>query len=186
MAPEFGFFRRVALAFSAFFKVLFDVRFAGAVAGLSSGARPELPPAAPPVAPPPGEPPEVAERRGALRLLGLLQREGRLVDFVSEDVAGFGDADVGIAARVVHEGCRKALRECLTLEAIHAEAEGATIVLQRGFDANTVRLTGNVVGDPPFRGSLRHHGWRAVRVDLPRASGALDPAIVAPAEVELP
>ena len=42
-----------------------------------------------------------------LMLLSALQREGRFVDFIRQDVAGFSDEDIGAAARVVHGGCRK-------------------------------------------------------------------------------
>jgi hypothetical protein len=57
--------------------------------------------------------------------------------------------------------------------------------LPAGFDAQRVRLTGNVTGQPPFRGTLKHHGWIATAVRMPAITEALDPRVVAPAEVEL-
>jgi hypothetical protein len=121
---------------------------------------------------------------GALRLLALLQQEGRLVDFLEEDIAPYDDAQVGAAVRAIHAGCRKALHERMQIERIFAEEDGATVDVTKDFDATAVRLTGNVHGDPPFRGTLQHGGWRASGVALPRTAG-VDAAILAPAEVEI-
>ncbi|WP_404301489.1 DUF2760 domain-containing protein [Alicycliphilus denitrificans] len=128
---------------------------------------------------------EVATDTAALQLLGLLQREARFVDFIQEDVAPYADAEIGAAARVVHEGCRKVLREHFTLAPVRAEAEGARITLQAGFDASAIRLTGNVVGQAPFTGSLSHRGWQVSDVRLPQLTDAKAAAIIAQAEVEL-
>lgn len=121
----------------------------------------------------------------ALQLLSLLQKDARLLDFVAEDITAFDDADVGVAARLVHEGCRKVLRGHFQLEPVRTETEGMRITLAPGFDAQAVRLTGNVVGQPPFQGTLVHKGWRAASVDLPQLASGHDPRILAPAEVEL-
>ena len=128
---------------------------------------------------------EVPTATAALQLLGLLQREARFVDFVQEDVAGYQDAEIGAAARVVHEGCRKALREHVTLEPVRPEAEGSRVILPPGFDAASVRVSGNVVGQPPFTGTLAHRGWRAAAVRLPQLTDEKAAAIIAQAEVEL-
>lgn len=130
------------------------------------------------------EPPERAHASG-LMVLGLLQREGRLVDFLQEDVAAHSDADIGAAARVVHAGCRKALAQYVTLEAALPGAEGEAVTLPSGYDVQRVQITGNVSGQPPFRGTLRHHGWVAAEVRLPTLSKAIDARVIAPAEVEL-
>jgi hypothetical protein len=121
----------------------------------------------------------------ALQLLGLLQRDGRFIDFIQEDIGTFSDADIGAAARVVHEGCRKVMREHFTLDPVRSEAEGARVTLEQGFDAASVRLTGNVVGDPPFRGTLTHKGWIATETRLPKLAVGHAVNILAPAEVEL-
>lgn len=128
---------------------------------------------------------EVSTDTAALQLLGLLQREARFVDFLQEDVAPYTDAEIGAAARVVHEGCRKVLREHFTLAPVRPEAEGARITLQAGFDAAAVRLSGNVVGQAPFTGQLTHRGWQASDVRLPQLTDARAAAIIAQAEVEL-
>jgi len=122
---------------------------------------------------------------GALHLLAILQREGRFVDFISEEVAPFTDAEIGAAARVVHEGCRKALFTSFTFEPVRKESEGAPITVERGFDATSLRVTGNVTGEPPFSGKLAHAGWRVVEVRLPSRAASDDGRVVAPAEVEL-
>ncbi|GGH62648.1 hypothetical protein GCM10010975_27600 [Comamonas phosphati] len=128
---------------------------------------------------------EVAIDTAALQLLGLLQREARFVDFIQEEVAPYTDAEIGAAARVVHEGCRKVLREHFAIQPVRSEAEGARITLQAGFDAAAVRLSGHVVGQAPFTGTLSHRGWRVTEVRLPQLTDTRAANIIAQAEVEL-
>jgi hypothetical protein len=120
-----------------------------------------------------------------LTLLAALQREGRLVDFLQQDAAGYSDEDIGAAARVVHDGCRRALRQFLDLAPAAEGSEGSPMTVPAGFDPERIRLTGNVSGTAPFRGTLKHRGWIAVNVRIPTLSEALDPRVIAPAEVEL-
>lgn len=122
----------------------------------------------------------------ALRLLALLQQEGRLVDFLEEDIDGYSDAQVGAAVRSIHAGCRKALSDRIELQRIFSAEDGSEVVVEAGFDPATIRLTGNVTGSPPFRGTLQHAGWRAAKVALPQSPGDTDATIIAPAEVEIP
>jgi hypothetical protein len=121
----------------------------------------------------------------ALQLLSLLQREGRLVDFLQQDIAAFSDSDVGVAARVVHDGCRRALGAHAAIEPVLREDEGSRVQLEAGFDADEVKLVGDVRGQPPYTGVLRHRGWRASRLELPQIVGGHDARVLAPAEVEL-
>jgi hypothetical protein len=121
----------------------------------------------------------------ALQLLGLMQKEARFIDFIKEDIATYSDADIGVAARVVHEGCNKAINEHFTLAPIRSEQEGGKITLQQGFDASTVRLTGNIVGSAPFTGTLIHKGWQVTNVRLPKLTQGHNAKILAAAEVEL-
>jgi 23S rRNA G2445 N2-methylase RlmL len=100
-------------------------------------------------------------------------------------VSGFADAQIGAAARVVHDGCRKAIREHFPLEPVRAEEEGSKVRIEKGFDAHAVRLTGNVTGEAPFTGTLAHRGWRVKEVKLPRMTEGHDATVVAPAEVEV-
>ena len=101
------------------------------------------------------------------------------------EVAGFSDEDIGAAARVVHSGCRKAFGQFFMIAPAAQGNEGGPITVPSGFDAQRIRLTGNVSGQPPFKGTLKHHGWIAAEVRMPSISEALDPRIIAPAEVEL-
>ncbi len=121
----------------------------------------------------------------ALQLLGLLQKEARFIDFIKEDIATYSDADIGVAARVVHEGCNKAISEHFTLAPVRSEQEGGKITLQQGFDASSVRLTGNIVGSPPFTGTLIHKGWQVTNIRLPKLTQGHNAKILAAAEVEL-
>jgi hypothetical protein len=121
----------------------------------------------------------------ALQLLALLQQEGRLVDFLEEDLSTYADEQIGAAVRPIHEGCRAVLRDRLVLAPILPGVEGATVTVARGFDPAAVRITGNVRGEPPYRGLLRHPGWRSAGLKLPVPTGDQDPSILAPAEVEV-
>lgn len=192
--PSFG--TRIALAISAFFRTLGNAEYAARIQRLDEpmAAPTAAPTPAPTAAPTPAPTPaptaapvilREATPDAALQLLSLLQREARLIDFTQENLAGYADADIGAAARVVHEGCAKVLREHFTIEPVRAEAEGSRVTLEAGFDAASVRLTGNVVGQAPFKGSLSHRGWRATSVRLPKLAEAHDAKVLAPAEVEL-
>lgn len=121
----------------------------------------------------------------ALQVLGLLQKEARFIDFVKEDITAYSDADIGAAARVVHEGCNKAINEHFSLAPIRTEQEGSNITVPVGFDAAAIRLTGNIVGAAPFNGTLVHKGWQATEVRLPKLTQGHNPNIVAAAEIEL-
>jgi hypothetical protein len=188
------FFTRLWFAWLCFFKVLFDGRFAARVWGLSGPAKalaqdasggPALA-AAPAPAPTPASAPTTADGpTSALQLLALLQREGRLVDFLQQDIASFPDSEIGAAARVVHDGCRKALKAHAEIAPLRAEDEGQRVRLEAGFQADEVKLVGDVRGEPPYAGVLRHRGWRARKLELPRIVGDHDPRVLAPAEVEL-
>ena len=122
----------------------------------------------------------------AVQLLALLQRDGRLVDFFSEDIAPYQDAQIGAAVRELHANCRKALAQYVTLEPIIVGEEDRSVTVDEGFDPASVRLVGNVTGRPPLRGLLRHRGWRVTEVNLPSLSPQrAGRAVVAPAEVEI-
>lgn len=187
-----SFLRRIPLAISAFFNILFNGEFAGRFQDFLQYGAQVAPPqpvliAAPvPVAPAPVAPIlQLAPTTSAMQLLALFQRDARLVDFTQENLSAYADADIGAAARLVHEGCRKVLAEHFTIEPIRAEQEGNRITLQAGFDAGAIRLTGNVVGKPPFNGTLSHRGWRTTDVRLPKLTESHDVSVLAPAEVEL-
>lgn len=184
--PTPSFFKRVSLAFGSFFSTLSNPGYAARVQDLRTHGDVDAAPA--PVATPepaPVAPLKEASPDAALQLLALLQRDARLIDFTQESLSGYSDADIGAASRVVHEGCAKVLREHFTLEPVRLEAEGSRLTLAQGFDARAIRLTGNVVGQAPFAGTLSHRGWRATDVRLPQLTDQHDAAVLAQAEVEL-
>ena len=121
----------------------------------------------------------------AMQFLSLLQKEARFIDFIKEDVTAYSDTDIGAAARVVHEGCVKAVKEHFSLKQIRQEQEGSKITLQEGFDPSRVRLTGNIVGKAPFTGTLIHRGWEVTDIRLPKLTKDHNVNIIASAEVEL-
>jgi Domain of unknown function (DUF2760) len=129
---------------------------------------------------------KIRQQRLFLHLLTVLQRQGRLVDFLSEDLDAYEDEQIGAAVRGIHENCRKVISKSLALEAVIDGGEGEEITVEKGFDPGAIKLTGNVTGDPPFKGILRHKGWRTKKLELPVLSDAQDAAIIAPAEVEIP
>jgi hypothetical protein len=182
---------RIYLAFLCFFRILFGRPLPAEVIALpprelEEQEPPKLPPAPAPAAPKPAPAPKKVDvSPGALQLLALLQREGRLVDFLSEDIDGYADADIGAAVRDIHKGCKKVLAEHLAVEPVLDAGENEAVTVDTGFDPARIRLVGNVSGAPPFKGTLRHHGWRAAKVSLPVLSDGHDVSIVAPAEVEL-
>lgn len=193
--PELPFFTRLWFAWACFFKVLFDGAFAKRAFDVQAPppplpeppkAHPKQPgPPAESKAPEQPEEPVFPRETAALQLLSLLQREGRLVDFLEQDIDSFPDADIGAAVRVVHQGCRKAVRAHMKLLPVRGEAEESAVVLEKGFDTNTIKLTGNIKGAAPYRGILRHRGWKATGIVLPTPVQGHDMSIIAPAEVEL-
>ena len=205
---EPGFGARIGLAFGAFFKILFDGAFAARVLSAQSAdpaalgriehdtdtaphavedvSVPDTVPVAPIEAPHTEPMPDPhQETRKAMQFLGALQREGRFIDFLMEDLNAAADADIGAAARVVHGGCKKVLDEYLTIEPVWTGEEGSRVVLEEGFDPQRVNLTGNVSGEPPFNGTLAHPGWRASDSNLPQLADSVDASILMPAEIEL-
>jgi hypothetical protein len=148
-----------------------DAKFAEKINALAGPEKPAAPPK------PSGEP---------LRLLALLQREGRLLDFLLEDVQAYSNDQIGAAVRDIHRNCQKAIKDHLTLEPVVAKEEGANVEIAAGFDPSAIRLTGNLTGQPPFRGTLQHHGWRVKELKLAKPPEGQDEFVVHPAEVELP
>lgn len=197
---------RLFLAFACFFRILFGKKLPPeAVKFLPDDARPALPEPRTAEKPPkekvvekvvekivekPVEAkPKIAtsqhHRDGALALLALLQREGRLVDFLREPLDGFSDADIGAAARDVHRGCKKVLEQHLAMEPVMPGEEETKVSVPKGFDPAEIRLVGEAKGDPPFKGTLRHHGWRVTEAKLPTLAEGIDRTVIAPAEVEI-
>lgn len=120
-----------------------------------------------------------------LRLLALLQRSGRLVDFLQEDISTFKDAQVGAAVRKIHADCRAALDDMVAIKPLFKEKEGDKVTLEAGYDPSEVRVVGNVKGAPPFEGLLRHKGWKAHKLSLPKQTAEVKRDVICPAEIEI-
>jgi hypothetical protein len=176
---------RISLAFRAFFALLFhgvmsdellrDLRLRPAIAEPAPAPKSAAPAPAAPVA---------RASDGALQIVAILQRDSRLVDFLKEDIAAYGDDQIGAAVRELHDQCRDALERYIKLEPVIDGVEG-TYAKAPSKDPNVVKFIGNVPAKPPEGGTLRHKGWRAAKVDLPTLGAKQDATIVAPAELEI-
>jgi len=135
-------------------------------------------------APPPPPTPVAKTSDGALQILGILQRDSRLVDFLMEDIASYSDDQIGAAVRELHDQCRDSIARYVTLQPVIDGVEG-TFAKAPSNDPNVVKFVGNVPAKPPSGGTLRHKGWRAAKVDLPTLAAKQDATIIAPAEIEI-
>jgi hypothetical protein len=185
---------RFVLAWVCFFRILFGKKLPTEAARfLPEGEPPKQLPEKvieKPVEKP--QPPKVSvaqhHKEGALALLALLQREGRFIDFVRDPGmldASTTDADIGAAVRAVHRGCLKVIEQYLSLEPVMPQDEEAKVSVPKGFDPSEIRLIGEAKGEAPFKGTLRHKGWRVVEAKLPTLAEGVDRMVIAPAEVEL-
>ncbi len=175
---------RILLAFRCFFNMLFQGALSSETLDklhLSHRQAPARPAAAAQAAP---AAPALRTSDGALQLLGILQRDSRLVDFLMEDISAYADDQVGAAVRELHDQCRDSVARYVSLAPVIDGVEG-TFVQAPSKDPNVVKFVGNVPAKPPSGGTLRHKGWRASKVDLPTIAGKQDPAVIAPAEIEV-
>jgi hypothetical protein len=180
---------RIWIAFRAFFAALFNGVTASRIKqALDQAAAPIPLPAAPP-------PPSMEKatlvipkpvQNDAVTLLATLQREARFVDFLKEDLSGYSDEQVGAAVREIQRDSSAVIERLFAVRAVLEDQEGDTVDIPAGFDAARYRLTGRLTGEAPYRGTLRHHGWKVTRCELPAFTGAASAAsMIIPAEVEL-
>jgi hypothetical protein len=181
---------RIAVACRAFFAALFNAAIAQELAevlagsGASAAASKQQAVTAPKSEPMPQ--PAAPSRSEAITLLSALQREARFVDFVQESLEGATDEQVGAVVRDVHRECAAVLKRMFAMQPLLNDEEDAAVEVPAGFDSARFRLVGNVEGEPPYQGSLTHHGWVATKCDLPSWSGDRESALViAPANIEL-
>jgi len=175
-----GLSSRLSFAFRCFFSLLFQGVIPPDILQALGVSKPSTPPKVAADVPNP----ESLDR--AVQLLSLLQRDGRLVDFLAEDVSPYPDGQLGAAVRSIHTSCRQVLDRYIKLEPVLASEEDQPVTVPVGFDPAAIKLVGNVTGEPPIRGMLRHRGWRVTEVNLPSLPQGAGRAIVAPAEVEVP
>jgi hypothetical protein len=178
----------VLIAALALVLALFVLWFS--LAGGKSRAEPVLsaPPATStplPVSIPPPAPATQQAESEIVAFFGLLQEKGRLVDFLMEDVTSYEDAEVGAAARVIHQGCRQVLQEYFQISPISEAQEGSQVTVPAGYSPDQYRLVGKLAGEPPFTGTLLHKGWKTDFVKLPRVVKMDRLPAIAPAEIEL-
>jgi hypothetical protein len=185
-----GFSARLSFAFRCFFSLLFQGKVPQEILQALSSSTAEAPLRAAATAP------AAAEKSGAdasdsgeldraVQMLALLQRDGRLVDFLEEDVSSYPDGQLGAAVRSIHSSCRQVLERYIKLEPVLSSEEDYPVTVPVGFDPAAIKLIGSVTGQPPIRGLLRHRGWRVSQVTLPSLPQGSGRAIVAPAEVEV-
>jgi hypothetical protein len=173
---------RILLAFRSFFALLFQGTLPDDVVRALHLSR-STPAPAKAAAPVPAPVVRVSSD-GALQMLAILQRDSRLIDFLMEDVTSYADEQIGAAVRELHDQCRDSMARYVTLQPVIDGVEG-TFAKAPSTDANVVKFVGNVPAKPPAGGTLRHKGWRAVKIDLPALAAKQDAAIIAPAEIEI-
>ena len=169
---------RIASAFRAFFAILFKSQIPADIAQAFGFAKAKPQPAPKAVR-------QLGPSDGALQMLGILQRDSRLLDFMMEDISAFEDDQIGAAVRNLHDQCRDSLTRYIRLVPVIDGVEGTFTKIDTN-DPNTVKLLGNVPASGKASGGvLRHKGWRADNVDLPPLAASQNPAIIAPAEIEI-
>jgi len=184
-----GLSTRLSFAFRCFFSLLFQGKIPQEILQALDGSAAEVAP--PPITRTPAAAqvgsdapnPEAVDR--AVQMLALLQRDGRLVDFLEEDVSSYPDGQLGAAVRSIHTSCRQVLDRYIKLEPVLSSEEGYPVTLPTAFDPAAIKLVGNIGGERPIRGLLRHRGWRVAGLTLPSLPQGSGRAIVAPAEVEV-
>jgi hypothetical protein len=188
-----GFWERVAFAFRCFFSILIHAEIPNDIQQRLSKTVGATPAAAsvtatsPPITPLKAvERPTSDQPDRAVQMLALLQRDGRLVDFLTENIAPYPDAQLGAAVRTIHETCRQVLDRYIRLESILNSEEDQPVTVEAGFDPAAIKLVGDVKGEPPMRGVLRHKGWRVKEINLPSLPAGGTRMVIAPAEVEIP
>jgi len=164
---------RLRLAYRAWLKLLRDPELYGKL-------RPLLVPEEAKPAPPPKPSAE------PLRLLAVLQRDSRFLDFFMDDINAAQDDQIVAFVKKMHPECQSSLKDHLVLEPVLPQTEGDTVEVPTGFDPSAIRILGNVSGEPPFHGTLQHRGWRVKEIKLAKPPAGQDEFVVQPAEVQLP
>jgi hypothetical protein len=170
---------RISQAFRSFFAILFSGNLPPDIAQAFGYSKAMPVKTATPTAPKP----QAGPAEGAVQVLGILQREARLVDFLMEDISAYSDEQIGAAVRDVQAQSRKALERYVQLQPVIDGVE-ETVVKTAGLAAGSFKLVGNVPpSGTPASGLLRHKGWRAGTIDLPSAKPGDN--VLAPAEIEV-
>jgi hypothetical protein len=169
-----GNFGRLGLAWGAFVRTARDPAFAERVHAL--------------LHPPPPEPPKPPKPNPEpLRILALLQRDGRFIDFLmTENIQAADDGQIAAALKDLQPKWMATLTKHLDLAPVMPQPENSQVEVPAGFDPSAIRVIGNVTGQPPFRGTLIHAGWRVNAIRVAPPPEGQDEFVLQPAEVELP
>ena len=111
--------------------------------------------------------------------------DGKLIDFLLDNIQNASNDDIGNFVARCNRRRQATLKKYLVIEPVMGQPEGETVDVPKGFDPSAVQLTGNVSGQPPFKGTLRHPGLR-VRDQTGNTTRGTGRVHSAPAEVELP
>lgn len=183
-----GFVARIGIAFSAFFRALFHAGFAQQILEIQQGktiTAPSTPDRVAPSAPTPMPAAPPKPQVDPLQLVSILQREGRLIDFLMEDIQGLPDAQIGAAVREVHRKTAKALTDHVSFAPVVETLEDEKMTVQAGYDPSAIRVVGNLGAHPPYTGFVRHRGWKASELKLQPLPAGQNPQIITPAEIEV-
>lgn len=120
----------------------------------------------------------------AYQILYLLQKEGRLIDMLHENIGDYDDETLGGAFRKLHEDLQELIKERFILEPVLNEEEGNTITLD-SIDPDSVKVSGKVPAEGPFTGELIHKGWRLKECKLPEMVDGWKGDVIAQAEIEI-
>ena len=176
---------RISLAFRCFFNILFHGALSPEVLTSLNLTRREAAPAKAAAPKPAAALPAAKTSDGALQILGILQRDSRLVDFLMEDIAAYADDQIGAAVRE-HPRPVPRLHRPLRHPAARHRRRGRHL-RQSARPPTRTSSSSSATCRPsrPPGGTLRHKGWRAAKVDLPALAAKQDAAIIAPAEIEI-
>lgn len=168
---------RLGTACKAFWRILRDADAARKVSTLLQPEEPTVKPA---------ERKRRPGRNDALNVLAALQREARLVDFLNESLDAYSDAQIGTAVRDIHRDAGAAIQRMFGIGPVLDQPENAAVEVPKGYSPNRYKLTGTLEGEPPYRGTLCHHGWQAAHCEVPEWHGDEDGRMcIAPAEVQV-
>lgn len=123
-----------------------------------------------------------------LKFLSLLQKKGRFLDFLMDEVAKRPDQQVGAVARVVHQGCSDVLKDFFEIKPVLEEAEGTQVEWNAEQTSKEIKVLGESLESTS--GKLMHKGWLTQKVELPevvdsQAYRVGNKRIIVPAEVQV-
>src|SRR5262249_40592633 len=114
--------QRIGLAVRASWRILRDRAFAEKIGKLLQ----------------PAEPKPVKPSAEPLRLLTVLQRDSRFLDFFMDDMSAAADDQILAFVKKMHPECQASLKDHLVLEPVLNQTEGDTVEVPTGFDPSAI------------------------------------------------